>query len=121
MNSAKCPQTSNAGHSALPTPFVRAQCPNYQAHYGWNPVYWSDFPKQPMWTVPLPKIEAPISVPHNEAPPRPRCMYPPKEVVSADGCPEWVPAMPYELPSSWNPFINEDNIPYSTLVGPLNR
>ncbi|KAK3744523.1 hypothetical protein RRG08_056661 [Elysia crispata] len=101
--------------------FPSAQQTRVLDHGIWNPVAWSDYPKQPMWTVPLPKIPAPVSVPHNEAPPRPRCKFPPAEIISSDRCPHWVPDMPYKLPSTWNPFINEDNVPYSTLVGPGSR
>ncbi|GFR70230.1 hypothetical protein ElyMa_005648900 [Elysia marginata] len=100
------------------SPPVSAHQRSLRERFEWNPVLWSDYPKQPMWTVPLPKIAAPISVPHNEAPPRPRCKYPPVEVVTAARCPLWVPDMPYKLPASWNPFVNEDNVPYSTLIGP---
>ncbi|RUS77720.1 hypothetical protein EGW08_014508 [Elysia chlorotica] len=87
----------------------------------WNPVAWSDYPKQPMWTVPMPKIPAPVSIPHNTAPPRPRCEFPPTDIIKSDKCPHWVPGMPHKLPPTWNAFVNENNMPYASLVGPRMR
>ncbi|CAG5126333.1 unnamed protein product [Candidula unifasciata] len=91
--------------------------PDYPEHYGWNPVYWSDYPKQPMWTVPLPKIAAPIVSRILPDLPELPCHRPPTEYTTPNIYPRWIPDIPKWTPT-FNPYADEHNLPFKHLVGP---
>ncbi|KAI8794308.1 hypothetical protein BgiBS90_004684 [Biomphalaria glabrata] len=91
--------------------------PDTLLHFGWNPVYWSDYPLQPMWTVALPKIPAPVL--SRQLPPFPELpsYYPPTEWMSLRSCPNWMPNLPQRT-FHWNPYVSDTNTNFRDLHGP---
>ncbi|KAH9504029.1 hypothetical protein Btru_067565 [Bulinus truncatus] len=88
-----------------------------EPHYGWNPVYWSDYPLQPMWTVPMPRTAAPIVTRQLRPFPELPTYYPATEWMSLRSCPNWIPDLPLRT-FHWNPYVSETNTNFKELLGP---
>ncbi|XP_012944915.1 uncharacterized protein LOC101855531 [Aplysia californica] len=102
----------------LQSPHPTDHCTGPGGHEGWNPVYWSDYPRQPAWTVPLPKLAGP-SVSHRRPSVTPTlpCHAPPTEHMTSLSCPSWMPDPPC-YNRNYNPYVHESNAPFQHLLGP---